>query len=566
MLSGWDVRLAAEPEVDRLARGETSGLPPLGGRLRVLLVWPRFPPSFWGFGEMLSLLPERSVMPPLGLITIAALCPADWTLRLVDCSFEELTDDDLLGSDLIMLSAMHAQREEVREVSSRARMLGRRTIIGGPYASSQPEEALQIADHVVAGEPDDVFGEIARALENGTAQRLYEIAEKPDVTNSPTPRFDLLRTDRYTSTAIQFSRGCPFQCEFCDIITLYGRRPRTKTPAQLLAELDALHELGWDRLLFIVDDNFVGNHKKALEVSEAIAEWQDRHGRPFALYTEASIDLAQRPELVRAMVAANFFMVFVGIESPSEDSLAETKKYQNLRQDPLAALRILQHGGLWVMGGFIVGFDSDTERIFDRQREFIEIAAVPWAMAGFLQAPPTTPLFDRMVKEGRLLLESGATTNFHSPNFVTAMPRPLLLRRFRSLLLELFEPQAFYDRAFRSLVHWRAAEGQVPPRLPRMYQLGVGIRSFALQGLVPGYRRAYWSFLVKILLRFGKDPLKRWWGFTLLCSGRHFIRYAQQVAAELETELEQADRDAKTSITARAPKSAIPGAEAASNR
>jgi radical SAM superfamily enzyme YgiQ (UPF0313 family) len=545
--------VTAEPVVDQLPDGEASGLPPLGEGVRTLLVWPRFPPSFWGFGGMLSLLPERTIMPPLGLLTIAALCPRGWPLRLIDCSFEDLTDGDLFGAELVMLSAMHAQREEVREIASRARKLGRRTILGGPYASSQPREALQIADHVVAGEPDEVFGEIARALENGTARRLYEIATKPDVTRSPSPRFDLLRMDRYTSMAIQFSRGCPFQCEFCDIITLYGRRPRTKTPPQVLAELDALRRLGWKRMVFIVDDNFVGNHKKALEVSEAIAAWQDQHGRPFALYTEASIDLAQRPVLIRTMAAANFFMVFVGIESPSEASLAETKKYQNLREDPLASLRTLQRGGLWVMGGFIIGFDSDTEGIFDRQREFIERAAVPWAMAGFLQAPPTTPLFDRMVKEGRLLTESGATTNFHSPNFTTAMPRPVLLRRFRALLLDLFAPDAFYDRAFRSLVHWKPAEGQTPPQLSWIYQLGVGLRSVASQGLAPGYRKAYWSFVFRLLRRCGKDPLKLWWGFTLLCSGHHFIRYARQVADELQAELEQAERNGATAAPAQPP-------------
>jgi len=346
-------------------------------------------------------------------------------------------------------------------------------MIGGPYASSEPQSLLSLADHVVVGEPDEVFAGIAVDLERGSAKRLYAIHDKPDISKTPVPRFDLLKIEKYLSMAVQFSRGCPFQCEFCDIITIYGRKPRTKSPAQLLAELNALFELGFRGDLFIVDDNFIGNHKRALELAQKLEEWQKSHNHPFLLYTEASIDLAERPELIEAMVKANFFYVFIGIESPSTESLTEAKKFQNLRRDPLESIRLIQSKGLWVTAGFIVGFDSDTEAIFKQQRDFIERAAIPWAMAGFLQAPPTTPLYNRMLKEGRLLVEDTMTSNFDPPNFRTVLPLPVLLQGLRETLIQLYSPSAFYDRAFRSLVQWEAQEWQKAPTCPLSAMLGV---------------------------------------------------------------------------------------------
>src|SRR5215831_614408 len=272
-------------------------LPPLGPNVKVLMVWPRFPPSFWGFEGMLEIIPEKAITPPLGLITVAALCPATWQIRLIDHAFEEIRDADLQWADLVMVSAMFTQRVDTLAVLARARALGRRTFIGGPWASSEPEILLKEADHVLAGEAEEVFADIARDLEQGTARRLYRVSDKPDMTASPMPRFDLLRFDMYTALPVQFSRGCPFQCEFCDIITLYGRRPRSKTPAQLIAEIDLLRRLGWRNEVFIVDDNFIGNYHKALALARELAVWQEQHRCPFSFYTEASIDLADRPEL-----------------------------------------------------------------------------------------------------------------------------------------------------------------------------------------------------------------------------------------------------------------------------
>jgi radical SAM superfamily enzyme YgiQ (UPF0313 family) len=515
---------------------EKTTFPPLGRGLKVLMVWPRVPNSFWGHQHTSKLIPERAPVPPLGLITVAALCPKDWTIRLIDQNVEEVRDDDILAADLVMVSGMRVQTQALREILVLARALGKRTMVGGPYASSEPEVLLPLADHVVVGEPDAEFQDIASDLESGSARRLYVVQEKPDVTCSPVPRFDLLQMDSYTCMAVQFSRGCPFQCEFCDIITIYGRRPRTKRSWQMLAEFDALFRLGWRKAVFIVDDNFIGNHKLALELAKEMQEWSRAHRYPFAFFTEASLDLAQRPPLLEAMVQANFFAVFVGIESPSKESLQETKKYQNLRSDPLESVRFIQQSGLWVMGGFIIGFDSDKESIFESQREFIERAAIPWAMLGFLEAVPNTPLYDRMSKDGRLIKDKWRS-NFDPPNFRTVLPRTVLLGGVRDTLRALYNPFSFYDRSLRSLTYWKPRECQKPPLAPVLKTITTGARCLWYQGIRSHYRKAWWKFMLQLVRRWAWVPMKLWWGFALLTSGHHFIQYGSEVVEHLNAEL-----------------------------
>jgi radical SAM superfamily enzyme YgiQ (UPF0313 family) len=535
-LTDLQKRSVAEADDDP---SELQSFPPLGSALKVLMVWPRFPSSFWSFDGILDLVPIETDQPPLGLLTVAALCPKNWTLRLIDRSFEDLLDTDILWADLVMVSGMRVQKDDIRETLLRARALGKRTMIGGPFASSEPELLLSLADHLVVGEPDEIFHEIAADVERGSAKRLYVVKDKPDVSKTPPPRFDLLKIEKYASMAVQFSRGCPFQCEFCDIITIYGRKPRTKRPSQLLAELDVLFELGWREQVFIVDDNFIGNHKLALELALKLEEWQKSHDYALLFYTEASIDLAQRPGLIEAMVKANFFYVFIGIESPSPKSLIEAKKFQNLRRDPLESIRFIQSEGLWVTAGFIIGFDSDTEEIFEQQRDFIERAAIPWAMAGFLQAPPSTPLFDRMLKEGRLLMESTATSNFDPPNFRTLLPLSVLLEGYRGILVSLYGASAFYDRCYRSLLQWNSRKPQKPPEIPLLPTLGIVVRSIVHQGILSSYRKAYWKFLLRLAARWSLNPPKFSLGFAMLLSGHHFIRYARNVVVQLESELDK---------------------------
>jgi radical SAM superfamily enzyme YgiQ (UPF0313 family) len=354
------------------------------------------------------------------------------------------------------------------------------------------------------------------------------------MTNSPIPRFDLLRREMYTSMPVQFSRGCPFQCEFCDIITIYGRKPRLKSPAQLIAELDLLRELGWRNEVFIVDDNFIGNAKNALQLAHELAAWGDRYKRPFSFYTEASIDLADRPDLLAAMVEANFMYVFIGIETPSAEALKSSKKFQNLRKNNLEQVRVIQESGLWVLAGFIVGFDSDDETIFERQREFIERTAITWAMAGILQAPPTTALWDRMKKEGRLIEDSESVSNFSAPNFRPTMPLPVLLRGLSGLLFDLYEPKAFFARAFDSLERWKTRPTQKAPALPMSYNLRLMAASMWTQGVRSEYRADYWAFLWKLIRNYIANDAKLWMGIMVLLSAHHFLIYARQVAAELE--------------------------------
>ncbi len=520
-------------------------LPPLGSNIKVLMVWPSFPPSFWGFEGVLEMIPERAMTPPLGLITVAALCPATWQIRLIDHAFEELRDEDLRWADLVMVSAMHAQRADALHVLGRARAFGRRTFVGGPWSSTDPEAVLQVADHVMVGEAEEAFPGIATALENGTARALYRIVDKPDMTRSPVPRFDLLHRDKYTSMPIQFSRGCPFQCEFCDIITIYGRRPRAKTPKQVIRELDVLRKLGWRNEVFIVDDNFIGNHHQALQLSRELIEWQKLHKQPFSFYTEASIDLASRPELMDAMVEANFMYVFIGIETPSAEALKESRKFQNLRKNNVEQVRIIQEKGLWVLAGFIVGFDSDDETIFARQQAFIELTAIPWAMAGILMAPPTTALFDRMKREGRLIEDSPSTTQFGLPNFRTVLPLPILLRGLCTLLEGLYEPDAFFERSYNSLKVWNPKPTQKPPNLGMTYNLRVLFSSMWRQGMRSSYRRSYWKFLYRMASSYWRSPAKIWLGFTMLLSAHHFVLYSKEVIDHLQEEAELVERSAR---------------------
>ncbi len=525
-----------------------SSLPALGSHIKVLMVWPSFPPSFWGFEGVLQMIPERAMTPPLGLITVAALCPATWQIRLIDHAFEELRDEDLKWADLVMVSAMHAQRADALTVLTRARDLNRRTFVGGPWASTDPDAVLLVADHVMVGEAEEAFPGIAAALENGTAQALYRIVDKPDMTRSPVPRFDLLHRDKYTSMPIQFSRGCPFQCEFCDIITIYGRRPRAKTPTQVIRELDVLRKLGWRNEVFIVDDNFIGNHAQALQLSRELIEWQKLHQQPFSFYTEASIDLAAQPELLAAMVAANFMYVFIGIETPSSEALKESRKFQNLRKNNVEQVRIIQESGLWVLAGFIVGFDSDDETIFARQLEFIELTAIPWAMAGILMAPPTTALFDRMKREGRLIEDSPSTTQFGLPNFRTILPLPILLRGLCTLLQGLYQPDAFFERSYNSLKVWNPKPTQKPPNLGMTYNLRVLFSSMWRQGTRSSYRHSYWKFLFRMVSSYWRSPAKIWLGFTMLLSAHHFVLYSKEVIDHLQAEAELAEQNARRPV------------------
>lgn len=469
--------------------------------MRALLVYPEHPRStYWSFSRALPYLGKRASLPPLGLITVAALLPESWELRLVDMNVEALRDDQLLWADVVLTSSMVIQSRSLAEVIGRSHALGVPVVAGGPHPSATPE-AVAEADHVVVGEAELVLSELVRDLEAGNARHLYRAPRAPEPSEIPLPRYDLLDLSAYASMAVQYSRGCPHRCEFCDIWKLYGRRPRVKSVRRFLAELEMLYRLGWTGSVFAVDDNFIGNPRAARELLPALEAWQRERHDPFTFYTEATLDLARDERLLRGMRAAGFDMVFVGIESPSPEALRETGKTQNLRSDPLEAVRTIQAGGLEVSGGFIVGFDSDREDIFERQLRFIEEAGIPMAMVGLLTAAPGTDLHERLRREGRLLGESeGSNTEVLETNFVTSMPADRLRRGFGGLLARIYDPalRHYFGRCRRLL-------GRLPgrPRVSRPVrwrELRALLRSLAA---IPfrRYGREYLGLLLWTLAR-----------------------------------------------------------------
>lgn len=366
--------------------------------MNALLLYPEFPDTFWSFKHALKFVRKRASLPPLGLLTVAALLPPKWGKRLVDVNVRKLRDEDLAWADLVFISGMIAQGDSACELIARCRLAGKIIVAGGPLFSVE-HARFPAVDHFVLNEAEATLPQFLRDIERGCAVRIYTSAELPDIRQSPPPLWDLADLNRYASMSVQFSRGCPFDCEFCNVTSMFGHRPRTKTTAQVISELDGLHRLGWRGTVFFVDDNFIGNQRVLKEkLLPALIQWQKgKHGMPF--YTEASINLADDAKLMRLMVAAGFNQVFVGIETPNEASLAECNKRQNQKRDLLADVKRIHHEGLQVQGGFIVGFDSDTPTIFQRQIEFIQQSGIVAAMVGLLQAIPGTKLYQRLSRQ-----------------------------------------------------------------------------------------------------------------------------------------------------------------------
>jgi len=529
--------------------------------VRVLLVSPAYPSTFWSLEHTLPLVGRRWLLPPLGLLTVAALLPSDWELRLVDLAIgQELRDEDLRSADVVMLSGMLVQRDSLHAVLRRCRQLGVRTVVGGPYATAMPA-TLADADHLVLGEAEESVPELAADLAAGRARRIYRERAKPDVRRTPIPRFDLLDLGAYHYLPVQFSRGCPFLCEFCDIISLYGRRPRTKTPAQLLTELEAIRRLGFSGRIMFVDDNFIASQNEVRRLLPELAEWRRRTRAPFDFFTEASINLADAPELVDLMTAAGFAVVFVGIESPSAESLRETRKLQNLRGDLVAQLRSLRQRGLDVWGGFILGFDHDGPDIFERMIEFVQRSGIAYATVGMLTALPNTPLHERLRREGRLRPDAETGDMFELTNVVTKLPEPVLLRGYLRVLETLFAPATYFERCREHLRHFEPA-----PELARaatLADLAVVGRSLWRQGVRGSYRSAYWRFLASAL-RMGTRKLPL--AIAQACAGHHFITYAREtVAPRLLAHLERVGREGDADAPVRGGTAAAPRPAAAAS-
>jgi radical SAM superfamily enzyme YgiQ (UPF0313 family) len=414
---------------------------------KILLIHPEFPTTYWSFEHALPFIGKKASLPPLGLMTVAAMLPAaDYEARLVDLNVTPLALEDLLWADLVFISAMIVQKKSFDRITRLCREYGKPVVAGGPYPISMFEQ-IEGVNHFVLDEAELTLPRFLRDLEEGRPERVYRDPGKPDLGQTPVPRFDLIDVAAYDSMPLQYSRGCPYNCEFCDIIEMFGRVQRTKSPAQFLRELDAVLATGFRGGVFIVDDNFIGNRRKTRELLAAVAGWQKEHGHPFPLSTEASIDLAQDEELLDLMVEAGFVMVFVGIETPDEATLAFTQKSQNLKAGILDSVRKIQARGIEVTGGFIVGFDTDTADIYQRQIDFIQQAGIPVAMVGLLNALPNTQLGRRLQDEGRLLADtSGNNTHILRLNFVPRRPEQEVVAGYKRVLATLYSPANYFQR------------------------------------------------------------------------------------------------------------------------
>ncbi len=408
---------------------------------KILLVYPEFPSdTYWSFKYALKFVKKKSAMPPLGLITVAALLPKSCELRLVDMNIESLSDDDIKWADAVFISAMIVQKKSFEIVANRSKQFNKPIVAGGPYVTVSHNEIKNV-DHFLLGEVEDTLDTFLNDYEEGTAKPLYPALNVPDITHTVLPRFDLLSINAYASMSIQFSRGCPFDCEFCDVWQIYGRTPRMKSAANMIAELDKLNELNWRGAVFVVDDNFIGNSGMVKnELLPAFTAWQETHKKIFRFYTEASLNLASDEKLLIGMRDAGFNSVFLGIETPSVEALEETGKLQNARISMPDAILKIQSYGIEVMGGFIIGFDSDTDDIFDRQINFIQRTGIPKAMVGLLNAVPGTKLYQRLSAEGRILSDSISGSNTHGleTNFVSKMNSEVLKEGYRRLLNYLY--------------------------------------------------------------------------------------------------------------------------------
>ena len=459
--------------------------------MNVLLVNPEFPDTYWSFRHALPFERKRCAFPPLGLLTVSALLPRLWERRLVDLNVRALKTADIQWADIVFVTGMLVQKESVHEVVRRCKSLGKRVALGGPYVTTTIED-LPNVDHIFLGEAETTLPQFIADLDQGTPQRSYKATERPPLSLTPVADFQLADLKSYSSMSVQYSRGCPFNCEFCDIIEIYGRVPRTKSNRQILAELDALLQLGWRGTVFIVDDNFIGNKKNVRRLLPDLAAWQERHGHPFSLLTEASVNLADDDELLGDMQRAGFTRVFLGIETPAEESLKEAQKSQN-RGNLLESVKKIQSHGMEVMAGFIVGFDNDPDDIFQRQIDFIRESAIPLAMVGLLTALPDTQLWRRLEKEGRLLGESSGNNTNCSLNFVPKMDPARLISGYQSIMRTIYNPKEYYQRALDSLKRTPISTWD-PKQVHPIRDLGSLIRLTLKLGVLDRERREFWRF------------------------------------------------------------------------
>lgn len=491
--------------------------------MKILLVYPQYPDTFWSFRYALKFVSKKASFPPLGLLTVAAMLPGDWEKKLVDMNVSQLTDEDIGWADFVFISAMVVQRDSAKEVISRCQRLGTRTVAGGPFFTTGHREFREV-DHLVLGEAEVTLPLFLEDLAKGNAKRIYLSKARPNIWETPAPLWSLIKQKQYSSMSLQYSRGCPFNCEFCDIIILNGHRPRTKDSEQVIAELEALYRHGWRSGVFFVDDNFIGNRKKLKEeILPAITAWQKRKKYPFALSAEASINLADDKALMQMMVEAGFNRVFVGIETPNEESLVECNKVQNRNRDLVASVKKIQNCGLEVQGGFIVGFDSDPLSIFKSQINFIQKSGIVTAMVGLLNAPPGTRLHKRLKRENRLIRPFTGDNNDLSLNFIPRMDPVTLINGYKHILDTIYSPKQYYERVKAFLKEYRPNIRK--KRRPHFYEMMAFLKTIWVLGFKEKGRKYYWRLFLLTLMKYPRElPIS----ISLSVYGYHFRKVVEK--------------------------------------
>ncbi len=506
--------------------------------MKALLLYPCFPQTFWSYDRFMEMAGLKAFIPPLGLITVAPLLPDDWQIRFYDRNVSPETDDDWQWCDMVILSAMLAQKQDFHTLIQKAVQLGKKVAVGGPYPTSTPEEALTSGAHyLILDEGELTVPQFLAALERGEPQGVFRSTEKPDITFSPMPRFDLLQRQDYFMMAVQFSRGCPFNCEFCDIITLYGRKPRTKEPAQTLAELQQLYDLGWRGPVAIIDDNFIGNQRNVKRLLRELIPWMQAHDYPFTFLTEASMNLAEDTELLELMSQAGFYGVFLGIETPDQDSLEVTQKFQNTRKPLVEACQKINQAGILIYAGFIIGFDGERAAAGERIQAFVEETSIPQPMLGILQALPNTALWERLQREGRLDQANPLEGDQNSlMNFTPSRPMAQIAQEYVQAIWSLYEPTNYLRRCLRHCLNLSS-----PPRRKQAayFPLDKGLRLITQliwqQGLRRSELRAQFWQQAWLLLRTKPQVLGLYLG--LCAAGEHFFEYRTLVRTRITEQL-----------------------------
>jgi radical SAM superfamily enzyme YgiQ (UPF0313 family) len=504
--------------------------------MKILFVNPECPDTFWSFKYALKFISKKAAFPPLGLLTVAAMVPGSWEKRLIDMNVTKLYDNDIKWADFVFLTAMAVQRESAISVINRCNKLGVKIVAGGPLFTSEYTE-INGVDHFILNEAEITLPPFLQNLRNGCPQPIYTSSEKPALEQTPLPQWNLINTRHYSSMSIQYSRGCPFDCEFCDIVFLNGRIPRTKSSSQLITELDALYRIGWRGSIFIVDDNFIGNKKKLKsDILPAVISWMKQNKYPFTLYTEASINLSDDDNLIRLMTEANFKMVFIGIETTNDESLTECGKKQNKERDMVESVKKLQRFGLQVQGGFIVGFDSDPHNIFDSMIHFIQKSGIATAMVGLLNAPTGTRLYKRLKKENRISGTFSGNNTELSTNMIPIMNLNLLLDRYKKIISTIYSPQFYYERIKTFLVNYTPGKFTVPKL--NMVDVKAFIRSVWTLGIKEKGRKYYWKMLGWTIIH---RPRNFATAVSLLIHGFHFRKITENYISIIQSdELETA--------------------------